>query len=150
MLLNTRRFFPVKGLLRREGVKKEPDTCRDTSATADGEEDEDPMTKEDLECGEHRHPDEGQVVLDTRRSFVSYPRSTSTFLAHISELEDDCGRADLPPENKLEMQADLEHLIVGVLRLYPTLSYFQVSSFLRSMFQNFFKLIGILRRGITI
>lgn len=32
----------------------------------------------------------------------------------------------LPPGSKLEMQADLQSLIVHVLRLYPSLSYFQV------------------------
>nr|WVH01959.1 ubiquinol-cytochrome C reductase hinge protein [Naematelia aurantialba] len=52
------------------------------------------------------HPDEGQVLLDTRRSFVSYPRG-------------------LPKESKVAMQADLQDLIVGVLRNFPKLSYFQ-------------------------
>ncbi|KAK4685286.1 TBC1 domain family member 20, partial [Tremellales sp. Uapishka_1] len=52
------------------------------------------------------HPDESQVLLDTKRSFVTYP-------------------VGLPPANKLAMQADLQDLIVGVLRKYPSLSYFQ-------------------------
>jgi hypothetical protein len=33
----------------------------------------------------------------------------------------------LPKEDKAEMQADLQDLIMGVLRKYPALSYFQVS-----------------------
>ncbi|WVQ81438.1 hypothetical protein IAT38_003562 [Cryptococcus sp. DSM 104549] len=52
------------------------------------------------------HKDEHQVHLDTNRSFVTYPRG-------------------LTPENKLAMQADLDDLIVRVLRKYPKLSYFQ-------------------------
>ncbi|WVQ93323.1 hypothetical protein IAU59_000391 [Kwoniella sp. CBS 9459] len=52
------------------------------------------------------HPNEGQVKLDTDRSFVTYPRG-------------------LPSQSKLELQADLNNLIVGVLRKYPALSYFQ-------------------------
>jgi len=42
-------------------------------------------------------------------------------------------RTGLPPEGKLEMQADLQDLIVGVLRKYPTLSYFQVRSHLSNI-----------------
>ena len=53
------------------------------------------------------HKDEQQVLLDTKRSFVTYP-------------------AGIPPEDKDEMQADLQDLIVGILRKYPTLNYFQV------------------------
>ncbi|WVF65676.1 hypothetical protein IAT40_000407 [Kwoniella sp. CBS 6097] len=52
------------------------------------------------------HPNERQVKLDTDRSFVTYPKG-------------------LPSKNKLELQADLNDLIVGVLRKYPALSYFQ-------------------------
>ncbi|ODN91450.1 hypothetical protein L198_05966 [Cryptococcus wingfieldii CBS 7118] len=52
------------------------------------------------------HKDEQQVKLDTDRSFVTYP-------------------TDISPETKKELQDDLENLIVGVLRKYPALSYFQ-------------------------
>ncbi|KAI9636676.1 rab-GTPase-TBC domain-containing protein [Dioszegia hungarica] len=52
------------------------------------------------------HEDEGQVGLDTNRSFVVYPTG-------------------IVPERKKAMQADLYNVIVGVLRRYPTLSYFQ-------------------------
>ncbi|CAD6575092.1 MAG: hypothetical protein TREMPRED_001296, partial [Tremellales sp. Tagirdzhanova-0007] len=45
-----------------------------------------------------QHPDEAQVLLDTKR---------------------------LPSKGKLEMQADLQDLTVGVLRRFPKLSYFQ-------------------------
>ncbi|WVQ75403.1 hypothetical protein IAR50_005024 [Cryptococcus sp. DSM 104548] len=53
-----------------------------------------------------KHKDEQQVKLDTDRSFVTYPTNIS-------------------PETKKEIQDDLENLIVGVLRKYPALSYFQ-------------------------
>ncbi|KAK6904424.1 hypothetical protein I203_105237 [Kwoniella mangroviensis CBS 8507] len=52
------------------------------------------------------HPNERQVRLDTDRSFVTYPKG-------------------IPAQSKLELQADLNDLIVGVLRKYPALSYFQ-------------------------
>lgn len=53
------------------------------------------------------HPDESQVLLDTKRSFVSYPKG-------------------LPAESKQILQDDLQDLIVGVLRKFPALHYFQV------------------------
>ncbi|KAK8843409.1 hypothetical protein IAR55_007066 [Kwoniella newhampshirensis] len=52
------------------------------------------------------HKDESQVKLDTNRSFVTYPKG-------------------IPAQLKLDLQADLQDLIVGVLRKYPALSYFQ-------------------------
>ncbi|WRT68940.1 uncharacterized protein IL334_005922 [Kwoniella shivajii] len=52
------------------------------------------------------HPNERQVKLDTDRSFVTFPKG-------------------LPAQNKLDLQADLNNLIIGVLRKYPALSYFQ-------------------------
>ncbi|WWC97846.1 hypothetical protein V866_004733 [Kwoniella sp. B9012] len=52
------------------------------------------------------HPNERQVKLDTDRSFVTYPKG-------------------IPAQSKLELQVDLNDLIVGVLRKYPALSYFQ-------------------------
>jgi hypothetical protein len=54
------------------------------------------------------HPDEHQVHLDTKRSFVHYPR-------------------DLSKGEKERIQGELDDLIVGVLRKYPGLGYFQVS-----------------------
>ena len=48
-----------------------------------------------------------------------------SFLIFRTELKLWIGR---PAEGKLRMQADLQDLIVGVLRKYPKLSYFQVSS----------------------
>ncbi|KAL1406014.1 GTPase-activating protein gyp8 [Vanrija albida] len=52
------------------------------------------------------HRDEGQVRLDTRRSFVTYPKG-------------------LTPGDKTAMQADLQALIVAVLQRHPGLNYFQ-------------------------
>ncbi|WVR09158.1 hypothetical protein IAU60_006220 [Kwoniella sp. DSM 27419] len=52
------------------------------------------------------HPNERQVGLDTNRAFVTYPKG-------------------IPHQRKLELQEDLNDLIVGVLRKYPALSYFQ-------------------------
>ncbi|GMK56226.1 hypothetical protein CspeluHIS016_0300660 [Cutaneotrichosporon spelunceum] len=52
------------------------------------------------------HRDEGQVLLDTRRAFVTYPR-------------------DLSSDAKTEMQEDLTALICAVLQRHPKLSYFQ-------------------------
>nr|ODN88645.1 hypothetical protein L203_02658 [Cryptococcus depauperatus CBS 7841] len=52
------------------------------------------------------HKDEDQVRLDTNRSFVTYPKNVAA-------------------DNKEKMQEDLQELIVGVLRKYPSLSYFQ-------------------------
>ncbi|TXT08726.1 hypothetical protein VHUM_02854 [Vanrija humicola] len=56
--------------------------------------------------GHAPHRDEGQVALDTRRSFVTYPK-------------------DLSKADKAAMQADLHALIVAVLQRHPGLSYFQ-------------------------
>jgi hypothetical protein len=66
------------------------------------------------------HQDEAQVALDTARSFVTYPLGERAAR----------GNADvgIRPEHKLAMQADLHELIVGVLRRYPGLSYFQVGA----------------------
>ncbi|ORX39039.1 hypothetical protein BD324DRAFT_618319 [Kockovaella imperatae] len=57
-------------------------------------------------CETPIHPDENQVDLDTKRSFVTYPRG-------------------IPKESKLTMQAELHDLIIHVIRKYPSLSYFQ-------------------------
>ncbi len=54
------------------------------------------------------HPDEQQVHLDTKRSFVHYPR-------------------DLSKGEKERLQGELDEVIVGVFKRYPGLSYFQVS-----------------------
>ncbi|BEJ11669.1 hypothetical protein CspHIS471_0201290 [Cutaneotrichosporon sp. HIS471] len=52
------------------------------------------------------HQDEGQVLLDTRRAFVTYPR-------------------DISSDAKADMQEDLTALICTVLQRHPALSYFQ-------------------------
>ncbi|WWC91328.1 uncharacterized protein L201_006271 [Kwoniella dendrophila CBS 6074] len=52
------------------------------------------------------HPNERQVKLDTDRSFVTYPK-------------------DISAQSKSELQDDLNDLIVGILRKYPALHYFQ-------------------------
>jgi hypothetical protein len=52
------------------------------------------------------HPDEHQVLLDTRRAFVTYPRGLSG-------------------ADKAAMQDDLQRLIATVLQRHPRLSYFQ-------------------------
>lgn len=52
------------------------------------------------------HADEGQVLLDTRRAFVAYPRGLSG-------------------GSKAAMQEDLQALICSVLQQHPRLSYFQ-------------------------
>lgn len=83
------------------------------------------------------HPEEEQVGKDTNRSFVSYPRGK--LLYHCSE---DVLIVGIPPEAKTEMKADLHDLIIGVLRQYPTLSYFQVSPSSVSR-------AGLMRRGTT-
>ncbi|KAF8320300.1 hypothetical protein DL93DRAFT_2163936 [Clavulina sp. PMI_390] len=51
------------------------------------------------------HPDERQVHLDTERSFVVYP--------------------ELSPDAKAARKAQLEDVIVSVLRRHPSLGYFQ-------------------------
>ncbi|KAL7421346.1 GTPase-activating protein gyp8 [Cryptotrichosporon argae] len=61
-------------------------------------------TPKSEECIEH--PDEHQVLLDTRRSFVTFPKH-------------------LPAEKKKAMQTDLQRAIVTVLRRHPRLRYFQ-------------------------
>ena len=68
------------------------------------------------------HPEEEQVGKDTNRSFVSYPRG-ELFYPYSEEVL----MTGIPPEAKTEMKADLHDLIIGVLRQFPTLSYFQVS-----------------------
>lgn len=57
------------------------------------------------------HPDERQVGLDTRRSFVYYP-------------------PNLHSPEKTRLQEELNEVIVTVLRKRKALSYFQVSSLL--------------------
>ncbi|CAK9782930.1 hypothetical protein CC85DRAFT_308742 [Cutaneotrichosporon oleaginosum] len=52
------------------------------------------------------HRDEEQVLLDTRRAFVTYPRDVSS-------------------DAKAEMQEDLQALICAVLQRHPALHYFQ-------------------------
>ncbi|KAI8994675.1 rab-GTPase-TBC domain-containing protein [Pilobolus umbonatus] len=52
------------------------------------------------------HKDESQVMLDTPRSFNSYPKNVSA-------------------EDKLKLQGQLERVIVHVLRSYPSLHYYQ-------------------------
>ncbi|EIW67119.1 hypothetical protein TREMEDRAFT_34074 [Tremella mesenterica DSM 1558] len=59
-----------------------------------------------IEKSQEHHRDEYQVSLDTKRSFVTYP-------------------VGIPLEDKENMQEDLHDLIVGILRKYPELSYFQ-------------------------
>ncbi|ORY26234.1 rab-GTPase-TBC domain-domain-containing protein [Naematelia encephala] len=104
VLLNTRSYFPED-----EQPQAGPSTPP-RSATEEEETDSSSAKEDDEEEEEgnepFRHPDEGQVLLDTRRSFVSYPKG-------------------LPKESKAAMQADLQDLIVGVLRKYPKLNYFQ-------------------------
>ena len=69
-----------------------------------------------------QHPDEAQVLLDTKRSFVSYPKGKYIFCVQLKLIT----MIGLPSKGKLEMQADLQDLTVGVLRRFPKLSYFQV------------------------
>jgi hypothetical protein len=66
-----------------------------------------PETDTPLESDQGPHPDENQVLLDTKRSFVHYPRDLS-----ISEKD--------------RIQDELNELIVGVLRRCRGLRYFQV------------------------
>lgn len=66
----------------------------------------------------NKHRDEDQVLLDTRRSFVVYPRGEANLLPKL--------KAGIPQESKKMMQEQLFEVIVGVLRKYPRLSYFQV------------------------
>lgn len=73
------------------------------------------------------HRDEAQVKLDTDRSFVSYPVGETVFLWTGERLNP----SGIPAAKKQAMQDDLEHLIVGTLRAYPQLNYFQVSAFYR-------------------
>lgn len=54
------------------------------------------------------HPDERQVGLDTRRSFVYYP-------------------TNLHSREKTRLQEELNEVIITVLRKRKALSYFQVS-----------------------
>jgi hypothetical protein len=66
------------------------------------------------------HQDEEQVLLDTRRAFVTYPRGEEKIAASASLLT-----ADLSSDAKAEMQEDLQALICAVLQRHPALQYFQ-------------------------
>lgn len=123
-MLRTEWFFPQQ----QESSDSELDTQENTGGVEDGKEllkSEEPEQATQQEEQEHApHPDENQVLLDTKRSFVVYPKGElhSASCQHL----DSC--IDLHPQTKLSMQADLQALIVHILRLYPTLSYFQVRS----------------------
>lgn len=71
------------------------------------------------------HHDEEQVSRDTNRSFVTYPKGPSVGSVPCSHAH----HTGLHLATKKTMQDDLQSLIVHVLRLYPTLSYFQVSCY---------------------
>ena len=75
------------------------------------------------------HPDEAQVLLDTKRSFVSYPtgRLVAVILKGTGEAESGTASSGIRENSKLVLQAELHQLIIETLRRYPQLSYFQVS-----------------------
>lgn len=63
------------------------------------------------------HPDERQVGLDTRRSFVYYP-------------------TNLHSREKTRLQEELNEVIITVLRKRKALSYFQVRKAIRFFFER--------------
>lgn len=92
------------------------------------------------------HPDESQVLLDTRRSFITYPRgewrahAVHALQARLLGVKWHTGSGrhgytpamcsmltleDISSNDKSEMQEDLQLLICTVLQRHPRLSYFQ-------------------------
>jgi len=116
----------VKHLFSNISSPRPPfDTSLDGAGTSETELSGSEDGEASVEAGPSGHPDEPQVLLDTRRAFVAYPKGMESFLQSLFVAEG----VGLPAEEKLEMQADLQDLIVGVLRKYPNLSYFQVSEY---------------------
>ncbi|OCF44886.1 hypothetical protein I317_01165 [Kwoniella heveanensis CBS 569] len=101
-LLRTRRLSEIPP---KDGQRRQ-DTEHNSEETQSLVEDIKPSSPDPGPLEHIPHPNERQVKLDTDRSFVTYPKG-------------------LPSQSKPGLQADLNDLIVGVLRKYPALSYFQ-------------------------
>lgn len=81
------------------------------------------------------HVDEGQIKLDTRRSFVVYPpgasglRPAGVFVGRSPLLEADAldaTRSAVSQRERERLQLQLHAMLLTVFRRHPTLRYFQV------------------------
>lgn len=71
------------------------------------------------------HKDEEQVKLDVTRSFNSYPKSKG--LGEIKKCSSNI-LLDINEEEKEKLKVQLHRVILHVLRLYPSLHYYQVNT----------------------
>nr|XP_031862305.1 uncharacterized protein CI109_002270 [Kwoniella shandongensis]KAA5529377.1 hypothetical protein CI109_002270 [Kwoniella shandongensis] len=102
-----KRVWPV--LLKTHRLDEEAPTHPDNSQSDSKSESKETASGPAVSSVSSKYPshkDETQVKLDTNRSFVTYPKG-------------------IPLQSKVDLQNDLQDLIVGVLRKYPALSYFQ-------------------------
>ena len=119
------KLLNVKTPPTRNSAVDDPQATRGAENDEDDKDDRTATSKIDATKPVADHKDEYQIRLDTDRSFVLYPEGERSLPRVLLTLQLGSHSESESGIDKDQLKADLNHLIVSVVRNRPKLNYFQ-------------------------